>query len=79
MFTKLDQIKWALQVETEELKITAGLQDRVIQVLEGCVMMDFDRESIEKTGNGLYTPVDISLLPPMFVAYCTKPKDISFL
>jgi glucuronokinase len=29
--------------ETEELGITAGLQDRVIQCYEGCVYMDFDK------------------------------------
>ena len=31
----------ALAVETEELGIAAGLQDRVIQVYEGLVYMDF--------------------------------------
>ena len=31
-------------VEQEELGITVGLQDRVIQVYEGLVYMDFDRE-----------------------------------
>ena len=78
LFTKLDQIKWALNVETEELGITAGLQDRVVQVLEGCISMEFNQEAIKKTGNGIYKPIDISLLPPMFLAYCTCPKDISF-
>ncbi|GIS60015.1 MAG: hypothetical protein CM1200mP2_22400 [Planctomycetaceae bacterium] len=33
-----------LSVETGELGITAGLQDRVIQVYGGVVMMDFSRE-----------------------------------
>ena len=33
----------ALIAETDELGIKAGLQDRVIQVWEGCVYMDFDR------------------------------------
>ena len=32
-----------LSVETEELGIKAGLQDRVIQTYEGCVFMDFVR------------------------------------
>jgi glucuronokinase len=31
-----------LAVETDELGINAGLQDRVIQVYEGCVFMDFE-------------------------------------
>ena len=32
-----------LSVEKEELGISAGLQDRVIQTYEGIVYMDFDR------------------------------------
>ena len=34
-----------LSVETEELGIAAGLQDRVIQVYEGVVFMDFAQGS----------------------------------
>ena len=74
----MEQIKWALSVETDELGITAGLQDRVVQVLQGCVLMDFDKELIRKTGNGRYEKIDVSLLPPLFLAYCGVPKDISF-
>src|SRR6266852_3139231 len=38
----------ALAVETEELGIAAGLQDRVIQVYEGLVFMDFGRERLRE-------------------------------
>jgi len=58
-----------LSVETEELGISAGLQDRVIQVYEGCVFMDFDRELLESRGYGRYEPIDPGLLPRLFVAY----------
>lgn len=58
-----------LSVETDELKITAGLQDRVAQVYEGCVYMDFEREQLEKHGHGHYEPIDPKALPPVFVAY----------
>ncbi|KAK8832684.1 hypothetical protein WA577_004079 [Blastocystis sp. JDR] len=78
LFPEMEQIKWALQVETEELGITAGLQDRVAQVMEGCVRMDFNKEAMEKTGNGLYSHVEVALLPPLFLAYCSQPEDISF-
>ncbi len=37
------QPTFVLGVEQEELGITAGLQDRVIQVYEGLVYMDFDK------------------------------------
>ena len=37
-----------LSVETDELGIVAGLQDRVIQVYEGLVYMDFAREVMRR-------------------------------
>lgn len=58
-----------LSVELDELKIGAGLQDRVAQVYEGVVFMDFDRERMARDGYGLYEPIDPRLLPPVFVAY----------
>ena len=58
-----------LSVELDELKIGAGLQDRVIQVYEGVVFMDFDKERMERDGYGLYEPMEPQALPPLFVAY----------
>jgi len=61
-----------LSVETEELGISAGLQDRVIQCYEGMVYMDFDR-LVERMADGLifyaYERLDPALLPPIYVAY----------
>lgn len=61
-----------LSVETEELGISAGLQDRVIQCYEGMVYMDFDR-LVEHVADGLnfyaYERLDPALLPPLYVAY----------
>ena len=58
-----------LSVETEELGISAGLQDRVIQVYEDCVYMDFDCDYMEKHGHGRYEEIDPSLLPNLYIAY----------
>jgi glucuronokinase len=58
-----------LSVELDELKIGAGLQDRVIQVYEGVVFMDFDRERMERDGFGLYESMGPGALPPLFVVY----------
>ncbi len=58
-------------VENEDLGIGAGLMDRVIQVYEGCVFMDLDRDYIEKHGYGRYEEIDIKLLPPLYIAYRT--------
>src|SRR5262249_57957188 len=66
------QPTFVLLVEQEELGITVGLQDRVIQVYEGLVYMDFD-PGREHMVDGLrayfYEPLDPALLPPLYVAY----------
>jgi glucuronokinase len=67
-----------LSVEHEELGITAGLQDRVIQVYEGLVYMDFDRQRMADCDGfacGNYEPLDASLLPPVYVAYSTDLSE----
>jgi len=67
-----------LSVEREELGIAAGLQDRVIQVYEGLVYMDFDRERMETCCGfecGVYEPLDASLLPPLYIAYSTDVSE----
>jgi glucuronokinase len=63
------QANLILSSEKEELGISAGLQDRVIQVYEGLVYMDFSRELIEKQGYGCYEEMDIRLLPNLYIAY----------
>ena len=66
------QPSFVLAVETEELGISAGLQDRVIQCYEGAVYMDFDKLA-EREANGLtfyaYERLDPALLPPLYIAY----------
>lgn len=66
-----------LSVETEELGINAGLQDRVIQVYEGCVFMDFEKTIMESQGHGNYERIDPSLLPNLFIAYKTNLGKVS--
>lgn len=58
-----------LAVENEELGIPAGLQDRVIQVYEGAVFMDFDEAHMQKEGHGRYEEINPKLLPPLYVAF----------
>jgi len=62
----------ALSVEVCELGITGGLQDRVAQVYEGLVFMDFSREHtriINGLECGQYETLDPMLLPPVYVAF----------
>ncbi|XP_069750899.1 glucuronokinase with putative uridyl pyrophosphorylase isoform X2 [Narcine bancroftii] len=64
-----------LNVESEELVITAGLQDRVVQVYEGLVYMDFSKELMEKQGYGSYVNMDVSCAPKFWLAYMGDPSD----
>ncbi len=58
-----------LSVETEELGIGAGLQDRVAQVYQSLTYMDFDKETMERQGYGNYEALDPALLPDVYIAY----------
>lgn len=65
----------ALSVETRELGITGGLQDRVIQCYEGLVSMDFSKDKMTSRDGyecGVYERLDPALLPPIYVAYCDE-------
>lgn len=53
---------FALAVETEDLGVVAGLQDRVAQAHEGLTFMDFG------AGNR-YERLDPGLLPPLLIAW----------
>ncbi len=71
-----------LSVEKEDLGIAAGLQDRVIQVYEGIVHMDFSIER-ERVLDGYkcyaYEPLDPRRLPPIYVAYddsLSEPTEV---
>ncbi len=64
-----------LGVENEELKIPAGLQDRVIQTYEGVVYMDFNKETMNSQGHGIYEELDPELLPPLYIAYTTQLSE----
>jgi len=59
----------ALSVETDELGIAAGLQDRVVQTYGGLVFMDFDAAHVAEHGHGRYEPLSTELLPELFLAW----------
>lgn len=76
------QPSFVLSVEREELGITAGLQDRVIQVYEGLVYMDFSKEK-ERTEHGYvcyeYEPLPLEKLPRLYVAWhdgLSEPTEV---
>lgn len=66
-----------LSVEREDLGIGAGLQDRVAQVYEGLTYMNFDKAFMDEHGYGQYEPLDIGLLPNVYIAYQTELAESS--
>ena len=76
------QPSFVLSIEKEKLGITAGLQDRVVQVYEGLVYMDFHKAK-ERIVDGLpcyqYEPMSPALLPSLYLAYhdsLSEPTEI---
>ena len=69
------QAKLALETETKELGVPAGPQDRVIQVYEGLVYMDFARYLMDSRGYGEYERLDPALLPNVYLAYRTSLSE----
>ena len=63
-----------LSAETQELGITAGPQDRVIQNYGGVVYMDFDQAYWNAHGHGRYVPLDVAM-PPLYIAMVDDPTD----
>lgn len=69
-----------LSVEQGELGITAGLQDRVVQVYEGMIFMDFSRERLQTENDlefGCYEPIKLNPedLPPLYLAFKTDVSE----
>lgn len=58
-----------LSVETQELNISAGLQDRVAQAFEIPVFMDFDESEMKRQGYGIYKKIPASKFPNLYIAY----------
>lgn len=71
----------ALAVEADELGLSAGLQDRVVQTMGGLVAMDFGRMTTNArfgVSHGQYRTIDSADLPPLFVAFrpsSAEPSD----
>lgn len=74
---RLATLAW--RVENEELGITAGLQDRVIQTYGGLVYMDFDEEYMAEHGYGKYYRMRYfdKRYPDAFIAYTDSPRKFS--
>jgi glucuronokinase len=65
----------ALETETKEIGVPAGPQDRVIQVYEGLVYMDFEERLMKSRGYGEYERLHPKLLPDVYLAYRTSLSE----
>ena len=66
-----------LRAEIDELGISAGLQDRVIQTYEGCVYMDFEKAYLQKNGYGKYEKIQTDIFDKLYIAYKVELGKIS--
>ncbi len=64
-----------LSVESDELHISAGLQDRVVQAYESPVYMDFNRELMDKNGYGKYQKFSSQLFDHLYIAFRTDLSE----
>ncbi|MCQ2389291.1 MAG: GHMP kinase [Kiritimatiellae bacterium] len=58
-----------LNAERNELGIACGFQDRVIQMWNGVVFMDFEKAYVEAHECGRYERLDPKSMPNLYVAY----------
>ena len=69
------QANLALETETMELGVPAGLQDRVVQTYQGLMYMDFGKHHMEAQGYGNYERLNPALLSNIYVAYRTSLSE----
>ena len=65
------------RAESEELGIQCGMQDRVIQVYEGMVFMDFEKEHFEAADHGRYEWLAVAPMPRLYLAYDPNRAEFS--
>ena len=66
-----------LKAERDELAIQCGLQDRVVQIYQGLVFMDFERKQVESCGYGGYERLDYSGLKNLYISYDPSRAEVS--
>ena len=65
------------RAEQEELQINCGMQDRVIQIYNGLMFMDFEKKFFRENEHGKYKRLDEDNLPPIYIAYDPNRAEFS--
>jgi glucuronokinase len=66
-----------LKAEREELGLQCGFQDRVIQIYQGLVFMDFEKAYVDEHGYGRYEVLDPSVLKNLYISYDPMRAEVS--
>lgn len=61
----------------QDLGIQCGMQDRVIQIYNGLVFMDFEKDYFESHDYGKYERLSAELLPPLYIAWAPDRAEFS--
>ncbi len=61
----------------QDLGIQCGMQDRVIQIYDGLMYMDFAEDYFTKHGHGKYERLPVDRLPLLYIAYAPDRAEFS--
>jgi glucuronokinase len=56
-------------------QLSADLERTLLFIVSFCFLQDFSKEHMDKLGHGIYRPLDINLLPPLYLIYAENPSD----
>lgn len=65
----VQQANLILEVETQEMGISAGLQDRVVLAYGRPIYMNFNKQLMDSRGYGDYQAIQATLFESIFIAY----------
>lgn len=65
---------WYMFLNFDSCKAQLNNKNAMNQIVKS-LMQDFRIENMDAWGHGAYTPMDISLLPPLHLIYAENPSD----
>lgn len=71
----VQQANLILEVETKEMGISAGLQDRVVLAFGQPIYMNFDKQLMDSQGYGHYEAIESVLFENFYIAYRTEEAE----
>lgn len=53
----------------------ATVVELILYSLFTFILQDFGKNHMDELGHGIYTPMDVDLLPPLYLIYAENPSD----